>query len=88
MHRKEFADHKVLQDYAEAHDLEYYWERMHAFQAARDARARTIRNRGDADTPRREARTAVPEGNPAIRIRGRPPVPRGPIAQRDRRANV
>jgi hypothetical protein len=31
MHRKEFADHKVLQDYTEAHDLEYYWEGMHAF---------------------------------------------------------
>ena len=31
MHREEFANQKMLQDYAEAHDLEYYWEDMKAF---------------------------------------------------------
>ena len=31
MHREEFASQKALQDYAEAHDLEYFWEGMSAF---------------------------------------------------------
>ena len=31
MHREEFTNQKMLQDYAEAHDLEYYWEGMKAF---------------------------------------------------------
>jgi hypothetical protein len=31
MRRAEFANQKALQDYAEAHDLEYFWEGMNAF---------------------------------------------------------
>jgi len=31
MGRAEFANQKALQDYAKAHDLEYFWEGMNAF---------------------------------------------------------
>ena len=31
MRREEFVNQKALQDYAEAHDLEYFWEGMNAF---------------------------------------------------------